>query len=1565
MYPRHFIPLGYPTCAARMLCTTALTLSLIATGPRAVLAQDLVYRENSGLGGNDWNIGGSTNWQIDGIGPAVPYSDGAAVVFEDDTAPYTVDITEDVAPGAILFADDPDDLRTLNGAGGSLSTNDGLALQFDVTGGFVDLDVDVVGNNRIIFNDNGAAGSANLLTGRQITSDIDLRGGVLNNFGTITVPLALDVAGGVLSNQITGTEVGGITYTGNGTINGPVNVTGGTLNNAGNTTDEASITGAVVVSGTGQVNANGGRFASIDVQTGGTLNVAAATDADVTVSGGQGNIDGDLTGTLDVTDGIANVSAGVSGATTITGGQLNNETGGSLQGVTLSNDGTLNLNGGTFTNLGLNGGTLNINADTTGNIVNNGTDIQINPLGGTVSVTGTIDNALGALTTFDGATVTGLVTNRADGVLVSEGGTYQSGIRVEGGNATINGATTLGTPGTPGTLTNEAGTVTLNADVSGNLANTGAGVTTNIATLNGDLSVSDGRFVQNGPVSSAGVTGTVTITNGTLEVAGGTFDQTIENAFDGTIVVTGTSVLDITNSGRGAVTVTTTGDMTGTLRHDTADSRFDINGRLNGDLRVTDGVGAIRGIVEDTVTLDGGVTTLDGAAQINGTTTVNTAILNAQAGTFAGDVQLNAGADMNVGGAVSGNITNTAGDLHVTNAGNLTGSVDQNGGMTRINGTLSGNATVAGGTFTSQADSTVTQDITVNGGAFTGNGGTIAGGLDVAGGTADIAGTLTTDVTTTGGITTNAGTLRGGADVAGGTFITETGSSVLQDVTVDGGTFLGTGGTIAGGLNVLDGTADITGMLNADVTTAGGTTTNAGTLVGDVTSTGGVLANESFITGTLDVNGGAVTQTTGAVSGQTTVSDGQLSALGGGFDAGITNTGGQVDIRGPVSANVMNTAGQLSIGANAALSGNISNADSLRLFGELSGDLTNAGAVEASGTITGAVTNSAGTFMLNGATLTGDIANFANIQTTETVSVSGTIQNADRLDVQTGRLMVDDGLTNTNGATVNIASGARLDAQNAVNQSAGLIVNNGTLTAALENAGVIQTTNGTFNGGLVTNTGEITGDAVGALRFEDGLNNDGMVNLAANGAAGDTVMVGGAGLSGDGTFALDIDLTNDAGGQGASDSITLSPNGAVTGDIELAFNVLGIGGQQEDDILVLDVDERVANSFQIRATGLPDPGEAVIYTLVQEERDSDVYVVDLLNPGIGALAGSIVLTQSLIGSVINRPSSPFVNGLAYEDEDPCGFGGWARFTGGSADTNGLIIQTGANERAVRGEISADFYGLQMGSDFGCFNGYFNGWDIASGGIIGFNEGRSTQPIFALTEAAGLSDRITSFTDVDFFQSYAGVYTTAVRDRFAAELQYRVEQTDFAANNEGVNGSIGLGLNDSQFDSNSNTVSGSLSYALDIAETGLTFVPVAGFAYTQVATDPIRFEDGSIVQVEDFDSRIGFIGGTVSRTQFGADGVSAFNQFVTATHYKDFADDPASVFTSGDGSETRSVTTENLGAYTEVSIGLNYIRILEVGNRINAKQLSASARADWRVSDQLESWGITAQVRVQF
>ena len=93
--------------------------------------------------------------------------------------------------------------------------------------------------------------------------------------------------------------------------------------------------------------------------------------------------------------------------------------------------------------------------------------------------------------------------------------------------------------------------------------------------------------------------------------------------------------------------------------------------------------------------------------------------------------------------------------------------------------------------------------------------------------------------------------------------------------------------------------------------------------------------------------------------------------------------------------------------------------------------------------------------------------------------------------------------------------------------------------------------------------------------------------------------------------------------------------------------------------------------------------------------------------------------------------------------------------------------------------------------------------------------------------------------------------------------------------------------------------------------------------------------------------------------------AALNTFATATWYKDFADPTISVFSKDDDARftPQKLESDNLGAYGEVSIGANWIKVL--GPKSRGRQISAGARIDARYGDQLDSVGVSGQFRWQF
>ena len=104
--------------------------------------------------------------------------------------------------------------------------------------------------------------------------------------------------------------------------------------------------------------------------------------------------------------------------------------------------------------------------------------------------------------------------------------------------------------------------------------------------------------------------------------------------------------------------------------------------------------------------------------------------------------------------------------------------------------------------------------------------------------------------------------------------------------------------------------------------------------------------------------------------------------------------------------------------------------------------------------------------------------------------------------------------------------------------------------------------------------------------------------------------------------------------------------------------------------------------------------------------------------------------------------------------------------------------------------------------------------------------------------------------------------------------------------------------------------------------------------------------------------------TIAKSKVLPDEITLLSYFGTVTYYDDFADDPTAVLTTPSAT-TRDITLSSIGSYAELSAGVNAVRLLSPGDAGNARQLNAAVRVDARVGEDVESWGITSQFRLQF
>ena len=1017
-----------------------------------------------------------------------------------------------------------------------------------------------------------------------------------------------------------------------------------------------------------------------------------------------------------------------------------------------------------------------------------------------------------------------------------------------------------------------------------------------------------------------------------------------------TLTVTGLA----TNTGTMTVNAVITGDVS-------SSNILDVNagGGIDGALTVTAGTTTLAGNL-GLLQAQGGTVTVDGDMSVSGTVQNDTTMT------------VNTGTTMTVAG-----LTTNSGTGALTVDGTLAGDVQNDlGGTLDVNGTVDGDVDNDG---TMTLAGVVTEDLTNNAGLTVDGVSTVNGAFDNTG-TTDVNAGLTVDGLTDNDGTLNinlGGSLTGDVENEG---IVNLASLMTGDLTTQNGGLSTVTGTLDGNLTTdTGGTSDLTGTVTGNATNDG-TFNMDGTVDGDLTNTGGTTNLNGGVGGALD-NSATLTLAGNSTVGSTFTNSG-TATVGAGLELDVTGgttnaAGGNLTVTGTLDSDVQND-GTAMLTVDGTVDGAVTNANggTADVNGTVTGNVDNDGTMTLAGMLGGDLDNSLDVTVDGASTVAGGVTNSGDLTVNSTLDVAGLLDNGGTVDANAG--LTWGSFTNTGTLNVNGAIGSA---------GSGLLTSTGTINLT---SGASITSDVTIDGttlavdGAVALNGELS--AVGATID---LVDASPVTPAS--ALGDVLTVnGGADLT-DATIRLDVDLS---GTEAAHDAVNITglvvptatdaSNPSTTPNaVTLDFTNVALGDERGDlttDLTVLTYGGALPG---FNAQGLGSSG-ALIYFL-DTATAGEVTLKSSANPALGALSGSVGLTQSLIGAVINRPSSPFVAGLAVPGDDPCGFGTWGRFVGGSADATGSSSTQssgGSAGLAVESELTADYAGFQLGLDHSCFAGHYNGWDLSFGGIVGLNEGKTSQPVFPIDPSTGLASTITpaSYNNMDFRQTYGGVYVTAVKDRFLMDLQYRYEWTDFDLENTGADGSDDrVGIMDQSFDSTAHTLSGSVSYVIPVnEETRVNFIPTAGFSYTSTTTDNIMLSsthavdgpaDGVLV-IEDSTTEVGFLGGTLSRTNVAPSGTWAMTYFGTATVYHDFSGASRSTYygTLADfdaGTNGQVIESSNLGTYGEVSLGVNYTKLLDGQGMLGGRQFNASARIDGRAGDAQTSWGLTAQVRLQF
>lgn len=1346
------------------------------------------------------------------------------------------------------------------------------------------------------------------------------------------------------------------------------------LENAGTVSirPEARLTARTGIANSGTLTVAGVLAGDVDQAATGTLRLTGRLTGALGNAGRAelaGRITGDLTNLENASTSLTGdlVAAGIrnAGRVTVGAGQVLTATG-------VENTGQID-----------NGGRL------AGDVVNRGRLVSSGVLAGALDNRGQawIAGRAGRVTNAAGAGI-GITGNTRMETLANAGElTVASGARL----AVDGGIGNRGRLTSDGVLVADVvndGQLTARGGLSGRLSNRGtatlAGSTGAISNERGaDLTVSDAltatRLDNAGQLTVArdrrlAVTGPATNT-GRMALAG-TLEADLRNAAGGNLGLDGgqmTGTLDnagvVGVQGQAAVT----GDVInrGSLIQTARDSVLRVGGLFRNAGRVSDGgLGRFR-IIADRIVLEAG-SRITGAVEMSGRarnlgkmridkpSVISDGLSNAKGADLSIRDRLDMqGSDLDNGGTVIVTATGVlAGAGQVTNRGLM--RVDAGGSASADRfGNTDGGRLVNGGTLTGQVvnsgQMTNRAGATVQGDLF--NGGTLVSDGQVTGllentGSAALSGQVGRLVGKAGGTIQTRGELTAGSVVNEGDLLVRRRDRLTATGGVDNRGTL----TVNGGLT---GNVDNSGRLEA-----------SGVITGDVDNSG-TLISRRRIAGDLDNRGAAVL--TGRADDVTNRKGGSLTVTGDLRLRSLTGrTGGTITVTGDgalaVDSPVQNDGTLVNDGD---LRGDVRNTGTLTGTGRFQGDVLNSGTARLDGTVTGDLFN-AGDLALRGGTVQGVLGNRG------TARLSGRVGSL-RNDTS-GKVTIEGDLWTgglLNRGTVWVLADSVLTARDGVDNRGELAVAGGRIDGQVRNGrdGVIRAGGRTRIGRLpvpdapapglpgrdaLSATGPaVTGPAATA---RPGLYNDGLVTLS-NGRATDRLVVNG-GLTGNGSYRLDLDLA-----QRRADQIIVR-GGAVKGHLSFGFDVLTLdpGYRIGTRVKVLDIDAayRKQSDFTYRFDPVGAANERIVYSLDQDAASGDLVIVSQTNPAIGALFGNIALTQSLIGSVINRPSSPYVVGLAANPgERHCGPGAWGRAVGGRADATG---STGNGINRFDSQISATYTGMQVGADLACADRPLQGWNIALGAIAGVNSGRTSQPVYAIdpSNSSRLTSVLASTTRADFTQSYAGVYVSATRGQWAADLQYRYENTDFDLRNSPVIGA-GLGLNDSRFSSRARTFSGSVSYAFSLPQQGWQVVPTAGFAVTRSQSGLVRFDDGYQLDFRDNITRVGFAGASLSHSRVRPSGDSALTTYATVTVYRDFTKSMQSVF-SWQGHpefEPQLLSSDHLDTYGELSLGANYLKVLDAGSARAPRQFSASGRIDLRHGDQLNSIGISGQVRWQF
>jgi subtilase-type serine protease len=292
------------------------------------------------------------------------------------------------------------------------------------------------------------------------------------------------------------------------------------------------------------------------------------------------------------------------------------------------------------------------------------------------------------------------------------------------------------------------------------------------------------------------------------------------------------------------------------------------DGTITGETTVENASLANNGTLQGLSVQAGGIVTNNSAGSVSGSTDLAGGTLTNN-GRLAAVTVSTASIFTNNSGATAGVLTNAGTS---SNAGTLAGLNNGGGSFTNnAGGVVSGLASISGGTVSNNA---TFADVFVGaGGIFTNNTGATAGDVTNAGTSAN-SGTIAMLTNTAGTFTNNAdGSVTGATTVSGGA-VTNNGSMAEVSVGQAANVVNNSSGVIGAVSNSgqFANAGTVASLINLD-----GSFSNSGTISGSATVSGGTLVNDGSVLGALDVTGSGTLTGTGRVASLTIDSGGTLS----------------------------------------------------------------------------------------------------------------------------------------------------------------------------------------------------------------------------------------------------------------------------------------------------------------------------------------------------------------------------------------------------------------------------------------------------------------------------------------------------------------------------------------------------------------------------------------------------------------------------------------------------------------------------------------------------------------